>query len=202
MFTGIVKTIGIVARLDQHAGGARLRIRCPELKPERWHTGDSIAVAGVCLTALDIDREGFSADLSNETLDCTSLGRLEVDGGVNLEPALAVGERLGGHWVTGHVDGLARLVSREPAGDSERLQFAVPDKLAHLIAAKGSVTLDGVSLTVNAVEADRFEVNLIPHTLKVTTLGALAPDDPVNLEVDLLARYLERILAARSEHGA
>ncbi|SRR6056297_1290629 len=194
MFTGIIQALGKITSLESRSDGACLRIECPGLQPDRWKEGDSIAVAGCCLTALDIDAGGFSADLSGETLDCTSLGALEQGSEVNLEPALAMGDRLGGHWVTGHVDGLAELISLTDLGDNTRLEFQVPDDLACYIAPKGSVTLDGVSLTVNRVEGSRFEVNIIPHTWKVTTLGRLKEGDRVNLEVDLLARYMGRLL--------
>lgn len=197
MFTGIIQSIGTVASIASDGQGARLRIDCPDLSPSQWHQGDSIAVAGCCLTALNPDRQGFEADLSSETLERTSLGQLDKDSPVNLEPALAMGDRLGGHWVTGHVDGLAELVSITPLGDNRRLRFRVPTGLARFVAEKGSATLDGVSLTVNAVEGPEFEVNLIPHTLKVTTLGRLAEGDRVNIEVDLLARYMDRLLEQR-----
>jgi riboflavin synthase len=197
MFTGIIQALGKVCSLEARGDGARLRILCPALRPERWKEGDSIAVAGCCLTALDIDADGFSADLSGETLDRTSLGRLVEGSDVNLEPALAMGDRLGGHWVTGHVDGLAELITLTDLGDNTRLAFRVPDDLAPFIAPKGSVTLDGVSLTVNRVDGSRFEVNIIPHTWEVTTLGRLTEGDRVNLEVDLLARYMGRLLEQR-----
>lgn len=201
MFTGIVQAVGTVSQITPAEGGCRMRIDCAELEPARWRTGDSIAVAGCCLTALDIDEQGFSADLSGETLARTSLGGLSVGDGVNLEPALALGERLGGHLVTGHVDGLAEVVSVRPAGESRIFRFRVPDELARFVAPKGSVTLDGVSLTVNAVDGAAFEVNLIPHTLAVTTLGRLDAGDGVNLEVDLLARYTERLLSGAEPTG-
>lgn len=199
MFTGIVQATGTVATIKPGSDGARLQIRCAELQPGAWHEGDSVAVAGCCLTALSPDEAGFCADLSGETLDCTSLGRLRPGDAVNLEPALALRDRLGGHLVTGHVDGLAELVSLTPSGDNTVMRFASPPSLARFIARKGSVTLDGVSLTVNAVEGAAFEVNLIPHTLAVTTLGQLEPGQPVNLEVDLLARYMDRLLASRDD---
>ncbi|MCC5863944.1 MAG: riboflavin synthase [Wenzhouxiangella sp.] len=197
MFTGIVQAMGHVAGIAPQRDGARLRIDCPELKPARWQSGDSVAVAGCCLTALALDEQGFSADLSGETLARTSLGRLQRGDRVNLEPALAVGDRLGGHLVSGHVDGLARLVTLTSLGDNWQLAFETPPGLARFVAEKGSVTLDGVSLTVNAVDGLRFEVNIIPHTQAVTTLGTLTEGDVVNLEVDLLARYLDRLLTMR-----
>lgn len=194
MFTGIVKAVGTIATMDRIGQQARIRITCPELKPQSFSQGDSVAVAGCCLTALEPDGDGFFADLSPETLSCTSLGRLAEGSKVNLEPALALGDSLGGHLVTGHVDGLAELVAREPVDDNTVMTFSVPESLARYIAGKGSVTLDGVSLTVNTVEKNRFTVNLVPHTLKVTTLGALEVGECVNLEVDLIARYLERMI--------
>lgn len=194
MFTGIIQTTGTVSRITPVPSGRRLRIDCAELDPLDWRTGDSVAVAGCCLTALDMDASGFSADLSAETLNRTSLGALGLGDPVNLELALAVGERLGGHFVSGHIDGLAELVGISASGDSRIMRFALPETLARFVAGKGSVTLDGVSLTVNAVERCEFEVNLIPHTLAVTTLGQLEPGDRVNLEVDLLARYLDRLM--------
>lgn len=193
MFTGIVQAVGTVSRITPAEAGRRIRIDCPDLEPARWQAGDSVSVAGCCLTALDIDARGFSADLSAETLARTSLGALDSGSPVNLEPALAVGDRLGGHLVSGHVDGLAEVVSVRGAGESRIFRFRVPESLARFIAEKGSVTLDGVSLTVNTVASREFEVNLIPHTLAVTTLGQLEVGSRVNLEVDLLARYLERL---------
>jgi len=171
-----------------------MTIHCPELEPASWREGDSIAVAGCCLTALAIDQQGFQADLSEETLARTSLGQLVEGSPVNLEPALAMGDRLGGHWVTGHVDGLARVTAITPLDDNARWRFEVPETLKRFIAVKGSATLDGVSLTVNAVDGNCFEVNLIPHTLAATTLGRMSEGDVVNLEVDLLARYMDRLL--------
>lgn len=197
MFTGIIKTVGRIRTLDAGQAGRRLVVECPELDPGRLEPGDSVAVAGVCLTVLEPAPGAFAADISNETLAATTLGGKEPGDPVNLEPSLAAGEPLGGHLVTGHVDGIARLASRWPDGDSVALRFSVPDRLARFVAVKGSVTIDGVSLTVNRVEGAEFEVNLIPHTLAVTTLGQLRDNDPVNLEVDLIARYLDRLLQAR-----
>lgn len=194
MFTGIVKAVGTIAAMDRTGQQARIRITCPELKPQSFSEGDSVAVAGCCLTVLEPDSNGFGADLSPETLARTSLGDLVEGSMVNLEPALALGDALGGHLVTGHVDGLAELVARKPVDDNTDMTFTVPDPLAHYVAGKGSVTLDGVSLTVNTVEGNRFTVNLVPHTLKVTTLGVLEVGQCVNLEVDLIARYLERMI--------
>ncbi len=200
MFTGIVTARGRVLERQARGADARLRIQWPEPVPGLLNPGDSVAVGGVCLTALEISDQVFSADLSAETLECTSLGRLRVGDPVNLEPALKASDRLGGHFVTGHVDGLGRLESRVAGDGSEVLVFAVPKALARYLAPKGSVTVDGVSLTVNRAGDESFEVTLIPHTLEVTTLGDLVPGDEVNLEVDLLARYLERLLQARREN--
>ena len=198
MFTGIIQSAGRIAAIEPLAAGVRMRIHCPELSPEDWAEGDSVAVAGCCLTALELDAQGFSADLSAETLARTSLGALEVGHTVNLEPAMALGDRLGGHLVTGHVDDLAEVVNVRPVGESHVVRFRVPARLARFVAEKGSATLDGVSLTVNAVEGPEFEVNLIPHTWSVTTLGRLKAGDRVNFEIDLLARYLDRLLTERN----
>ncbi len=167
--------------------------RCEDLSLESSRAGDSICVSGACLTMLDPAGRQFSADVSQETLSLTTLGRLQEGQPVNLELALRAEDRLGGHLVTGHVDGLATLLSRRPDGRAERLEFEVPEHLARYVARKGSVCLDGVSLTVNSVQGRRFSVCLIPHTLEITTLGALGPGGHVNLEVDLVARYLERL---------
>jgi riboflavin synthase len=193
MFTGIVTAKGVLERKTDLGGDSRLKISCPDMNLEGARSGDSICVSGTCLTMLDPDGDGFSADVSQETLTLTTLGTLGEGQSVNLELALAAGDRLGGHLVTGHVDGMAHLVSRHPDARAERLQFEVPLALARYVARKGSVCLDGVSLTVNEVDGCNFSVCLIPHTLEITTLGDLQSGDPVNLEVDLVARYLERL---------
>jgi len=198
MFTGIIKAQGRITQLNASSGGKRLVIECERLAEFAPAVGDSIAVNGVCLTALEPGPTSFVADASRETLNLTTLGRLQPGALVNLEPALRAGDPLGGHLVSGHVDGIATLVEREQLGDNRRLRFEAPTTLARYIAHKGSVTLDGVSLTVNRVDANRFELNLIPHTLAVTTLGALQAGDAVNLEVDQLARYMERLLETRN----
>ena len=199
MFTGIVTAKGLIARKTDLGGDCRLTITCPDLDLESARSGDSICVSGACLTMLDPGKHGFAADVSQETLTLTTLGTLDEGATVNLELALAAGERLGGHLVTGHVDGMARLVSRHGDARAERLEFEVPAPLARYVARKGSVCLDGVSLTVNEVDGRRFTVCLIPHTLEVTTLDDLQPGDPVNLEVDLVARYIERLSDPRAE---
>jgi len=174
------------------AQGVRLVVDTGSLERSGIALGDSICVQGACLTVVAIDGARLAFDVSRETLACT-VG-LDAPGPVNLEKSLSLGDKLGGHLVTGHVDGLGEVVAFEPAGESMRLRLRVPKDLARYVARKGSITVDGVSLTVNRVEADLFEVNLIPHTLAVTTLARLAPDARVNLEVDLIARYVERML--------
>jgi riboflavin synthase len=198
MFTGIVQDVGTVLALERRQGDVRLHVGVERISLAATHQGDSIAVSGVCLTALDIVAEGqapkFVADVSNETLALTTLGHLAVGSRVNLEPALRAGDPLGGHLVSGHVDGLAEVVGLTEDARSVRIQFKVPTDLAKYIARKGSVAIDGVSLTINEVEDDIFGVNLIPHTQSVTTLGELTVGREVNLEIDTLARYVERLL--------
>ena len=197
MFTGIVKALGRIAETHPSPAGRRLVVEADAIAGFGLNPGDSVAVNGVCLTALDPTASTFTADVSHETLDLTSLGGLETGSEVNLEPALRAGEPLGGHLVSGHVDGLAMLVEQHAEGDNRRMRFDAPAGLARYISHKGSVTLDGVSLTVNKVGDTAFELNLIPHTLAVTTLGRLETGDAVNLEVDQLARILERLLETR-----
>lgn len=193
MFTGIVSAKGSLREKIAVGGDCRLRVDCTGLGLDRAAVGDSICVSGACLTMLDPDAGGFFADVSQETLKLTTLGQLREGGAVNLELALRAADRLGGHLVTGHVDGKACLLSRRGDGRAERFEFEVPAALSRYVARKGSVCLDGVSLTVNEVDGSRFGVCLIPHTLEVTTLGLLQAGDDVNLEVDLVARYLERL---------
>ena len=193
MFTGIVTAQGKLLSRETRQGDLRFRIDAPASLMKGARAGDSISVSGVCLTMLKPDDEGFSADLSIETLNCTSLGQRKTGDHVNLELALQVTDRLGGHMVSGHVDGLATVISRQSDGRSERFDFEIDASLARYVAAKGSVCLDGVSLTVNEVDDNRFSVNIIPHTLEVTTLGNLHEGQVVNFEIDLIARYLERL---------
>jgi riboflavin synthase len=198
MFTGIIQEIGAIRRIEARAGeGAaedrRIEVSFATIARERLNLGDSISVDGVCLTVAALGAESFEADVSGETLRVTTLGARPVGARVNLEPALRAGDSLGGHWVSGHVDGLAQVLATATDARSRRVEFAVPRPLARYIARKGSVTLDGVSLTVNEVDGVKFAVNLIPHTLEVTTLGSLAEGARVNLEIDLLARYVERL---------
>lgn len=193
MFSGIVQGIGSVSAVQARGGDVVLDIAAGRVSLRDSKIGDSVAVSGVCLTMTDIRDSGFGVDVSRETLAHTTLGELEGGQPVNLELALRAGEPLGGHLVSGHIDGVGTLVTRSPEGRSWRLQFELPRDLARYVASKGSICIDGVSLTVNEVDGARFDVNVIPHTLDVTTLGALQPGTRVNLEVDLIARYLQRL---------
>jgi riboflavin synthase len=198
MFTGIVEELGEVVRLtDSGADSAVLAVRGPVVTSDARH-GDSISVNGVCLTVIDNIDGVFTADVMGETLRRSSLGALRVGGEVNLERAATVGSRLGGHLVQGHVDGVTTLLDREPADQWEVLRFALPAELARYVVEKGSITVDGVSLTVMAVDDESFSVGLIPTTLKLTVLGAKSAGDPVNLEVDVIAKYVEKMLGARN----
>lgn len=198
MFTGIVQTVGRIASRENRGSDARIAIDAGALDLADVALGDSIAVAGVCLTVVAIDGTRWIADVSAETLRLTTLGSLAVGDAVNLEKALRLADRLGGHLVSGHVDGLGRVVRIEDDGGSQRWTFRVPAPLARYIAVKGSICVDGTSLTVNTVETDTFGVTLIPHTLAVTTFGARKTGDAVNIEVDLMARYAERLFAQGS----
>lgn len=197
MFTGIVTEVGSVRAIEARGGDVRLRIASRLLPADRLRLGDSVCVAGVCLTVIAHENGSFAADVSRETLALTTLGTLAEGGAVNLEPALRAGDALGGHLVSGHVDGVAEVAGLEADGRSMRVRFRAPVALARYLAPKGSVTIDGVSLTVNEVEGALFGINLVPHTREVTTLGSLRLGQKVNLEVDQLARYVERLLAAR-----
>lgn len=197
MFTGIVEAVGQIARIDVMGGDRRMLIECGSAYLDGLRLGDSVAVNGICLTAVELLAQGFVADLSAETLAATTAGSWQSDRRVNLERALTPDKPLGGHLVSGHVDGVGRLLERHADARSDRLLFSAPDALARYIARKGSITIDGISLTVNEVDGSRFGVNIVPHTNAHTTLGDLQPGGPVNLEVDLIARYLERLLAAR-----
>lgn len=194
MFTGIIKAKGTVQQLEKRGGDVRLSIVSPDLEWSTFEIGESIAVNGVCLTAVALGAEGFDADVSIETLDVTGLGTLGVGSAVNLEPALRVGESLGGHLVAGHVDCTGRIVEMTSDARSVRLVIEIPHEFARYIAKKGSVTVDGVSLTINEVSGNRFGLNIIPHTASVTTIGDYATGTVVNIEVDQVARYLERLL--------
>lgn len=193
MFTGIVQAVGKVARVQARGGDLRLHIDAVVLDLADVRLGDSLCVSGVCLTVVERDDRGFAADVSTETLACTTLGKRRAGDGVNLEKALRLSDRLGGHLVSGHVDGVGSVVAIEADARSLRWTFELPPALSRYIAAKGSVCVDGVSLTVNDVAGNRFAVNLIPHTLDATTFRDRKIGDAVNIEVDLVARYLERL---------
>jgi riboflavin synthase len=200
LFTGIVQEVGRIRRTEPRASGEgadrRIEVEFGRIPRDRFELGASIAVAGVCLTVVDVTKDTFSADVSGETLRLTTLGSRAPGDRVNLEPALRAGDSMGGHWVSGHVDGLATVVSVLAEARSQVIELETPATLARYIARKGSVTLDGVSLTVNSVEGARFGINLIPHTQTVTTLGSLRPGTSLNLEIDLFARYIERLSMA------
>src|SRR6185312_941348 len=196
MFTGIVQDLGRVSARENRGGDARIVIAFNQLRSSDFRIGDSICVQGCCLTATELPQGAFAADVSRETLSLTTLGDLAVGSPVNLEPSLKAGDALGGHLVSGHIDGVAEVVALGGDARSTRLKIAVPADLARYIARKGSVAVDGVSLTVNEVEGATFGVNIIPHTQTVTTLGALGVGTRVNLEVDQVARYVERLLAS------
>jgi riboflavin synthase len=194
MFTGIVQDIGRIQLREMREGDMRLTIAVDRLNLARVAVGDSVCVQGVCLTVSALTDRSFTADISRETLAVTTLGELEDMAAVNLEPALRAGDALGGHLVSGHVDGIATVIAATIEARSCRITVETPAALARYIARKGSVALDGVSLTVNDVEAMRFGINLIPHTLAVTTLGRLKSGARLNLEIDQIARYVERLL--------
>ncbi len=196
MFTGLVAAVGRITQVERRPKGLKLTIDAGSLAMGDVAIGDSIAVNGCCLTAIEIAGNTFIVEVSQETIDCT-VG-LDAPAEVNLEKSLTLAERLGGHLVTGHVDGVAQVRRFEPVGESYLLAIEVPAELARYVARKGSIAVNGVSLTVNRVEAALFEVNLIPHTLAVTTLGHLRVGARVNVEVDLIARYVERMLSASS----
>jgi riboflavin synthase len=198
MFTGIVQGVGRVRSIEPRGGDVTMWIDTGELSLAGVETGGSIAVNGCCLTAVRLEASAFAADLSRETLALTTAGDWTAGTAVNLERALTAGQALGGHYVTGHVDGVGQVVSRHDDARSVGVEFEVPPELARYVARKGSVCVDGVSLTVNGVAGRRFEVNLVPHSLGVTVLGGYRPGTRVNLEVDIIARYLERLVAERS----
>ncbi len=194
MFTGIIEAVGKVAAKEPHGVDMRLHIATGQLDLNGVKPGDSIAVSGVCLTAIQLTNAGFWADVSQETLTCTVLGELLPGAAVNLERALTPTTRMGGHLVSGHVDGIGRVTDYRPEGRSWRLQIQAPSSLARYIAEKGSICVDGVSLTVNRVAGTLFDLNIVPHTLQETTLSDYQMGRRVNLEVDLVARYLERLI--------
>lgn len=201
MFTGIIKALGTVTAITPIGGDLRLTVRSEELPWREFELGESIAVNGVCLTAVALHDDGFDTDVSRETMDVTALGTIPVGGRVNLEPSLSLGERLGGHLVSGHVDCVGKVVAREADARSVRLDIELPAGYSRYVARKGSVCIDGVSLTVNAVSANSFSVNIIPHTADVTIVGNYHVGTAVNIEVDVVARYLERLLAGDGGNG-
>jgi riboflavin synthase len=195
MFSGIIADVGLITSVKDRNGGLRLSVATDSLGMDDVQIGDSIAVNGVCLTVIEHDGHTFTVDVSRETLNCT-VGLERQGGHVNLEKALRLSDRLGGHLVSGHVDGVGEVVAFNDIGESWRLVVRAPQALAKYIATKGSIAINGVSLTVNHVEGAEFEVNLIPHTLEMTTLNELKAGGRVNLEIDLIARYVERMITA------
>jgi len=200
MFSGIIADVGTITSAQDRDGGLRLSVGTEDLGMEDVSLGDSIAVNGICLTVVKLENKTFTVDVSRETLDCT-VGLDKQGKLVNLEKALRLSDRLGGHLVSGHVDGVGEVVAFNDIGESWRLIVRAPQPLAKYIAVKGSITIDGVSLTVNHVSGAEFEVNLIPHTLAVTTLNQLSTGTKVNLEIDLIARYVERMMQAEKEQS-
>jgi len=198
MFTGIVKATGRIVSMDRRGGDVRMRVESQALPWADYDIGDSVAVNGVCLTAVELHEDGFATDVSVETLDVTALGQTGTGGRVNLEPALSLGERLGGHLVSGHVDCKGTITALTSDSRSIRLHIDMPPEYARYVARKGSVCVDGVSLTINEVSGCSFESNIIPHTADVTIIGDYAVGSVVNIEVDLVARYLERLLGQDS----
>ena len=201
MFTGIVQDVGTVQASESRGGDTRIVIAFDRLDTSGFHIGDSICVQGCCLTVTELLGRAFAADVSRETLSLTTLGDLAIGSSVNLEPSLRAGDPLGGHLVSGHVDGIAQVTALTDDARSLRIKIAVPPELARYIARKGSVAVNGVSLTINEVEDATFGVNIIPHTQAVTTLGKLTVGARVNLEVDQVARYIERMLTATDFHS-
>ncbi len=194
MFTGIIEAQGEIKSVDRRGDDARLHIIAGNLDMSDVQLGDSIAIEGVCLTVVQFDANSFMMDVSLETLSKTTLGEFKPGRKVNLEKALLPTTRLGGHLVSGHVDGVAEVISRQQVGESIRFEIKLPDALAKYVAVKGSICIDGVSLTVNNVDGAVFDINIIPHTAEVTTIAYYQTGSKVNIEVDLIARYLERLL--------
>jgi riboflavin synthase len=195
MFTGIVQGVGRIRSIEPHGGDVTMWIETGDVSLAGVTIGGSIAVNGCCLTAVQLESNAFKADLSRETLSLTTAGDWVPGTAVNIEQALTAGQALGGHYVTGHVDGVGRVIARHDDVRSVRVEFEVPADLARYVARKGSVCVDGVSLTVNGVAGRRFDVNLVPHTLERTILGGYQAGTRVNIEVDIIARYLERLVA-------
>lgn len=202
MFTGIIEAVGTISKIQSRGSDFSLQIHTGDLDMDDVHLGDSIAVNGVCLTATVLDKQSFWADVSNETLSKTTFRHLKPGVSVNLEKALTLQTRLGGHMVSGHVDGIGRLVNQQADGQSVRLTFEYPAALDRYIAEKGSITVEGISLTVNKVENLRFSLNIVPHTLAKTTLSHCSDGREVNLEVDVIARYLEKLMIGTQSDSA
>jgi riboflavin synthase len=199
MFTGIIVATGRVSSLTEKGGDLELGIDAAALDLERVAIGDSVSVQGACLTVTRKQGACFYADVSRETMAKTTLGARKPGSKVNLEPSLRAGDALGGHWVSGHVDAVGKLRALVQDARSRRLEFELPASLMRFVASKGSICVDGVSLTVNKVDGCRFDVNIIPHTLEMTTLGELKIDDGVNIEIDVIARYLDRLMTKTEE---
>jgi len=200
MFTGIIESVGEIESIEDKGGDARFWINTSKMDMSDVKLGDSIAMNGVCLTAIELRDDAYCADVSGETLSLTSLKQLKEGSAVNLEKALTPQSRLGGHMVSGHVDGLGKVIERYDDGRSVRFVIESPKSLAKYIAVKGSITIDGISLTVNKLDGCQFELNIVPHTIQETIMGSYQPGTEVNLEVDLVARYLERLILG--EHAA
>ncbi len=202
MFTGIIQAVGTLAAMEPRGGDMALHIRAGDLRMDNVALGDSIATNGVCLTVIELPGDGYIADVSRESLNYTTLGELKPGSPVNLEKALTLNTHLGGHLVSGHVDGVGRILERRDDGRSVRFRIDAPSELARYIAHKGSICMDGVSLTVNAVQGSQFELNIVPHTIQETTISGYRSGTRVNLEVDQIARYLERLLLGEKAAGS
>ena len=200
MFTGIIEGLGTIRRIRSSGTGKRMTLEADFILDDTG-IGDSIAVNGACLTAVQVEGKRFEVDVSPETLLTTTLGKRIIGDRVNLERALRVSDRLDGHLVSGHVDGVGILEQRKTAGNAILLTFAVPESLSRYMVKKGSVAVDGISLTINRCEKESFEVSIIPHTAKVTTLGIRQPGDPVNIETDIIGKYVERFLSAHRDRN-
>ncbi|GDY24548.1 riboflavin synthase subunit alpha [Agarivorans sp. Toyoura001] len=199
MFTGIIEALGIIKSIEKRSGDVRLHIACSSLDMADVHLGDSIAVNGICLTVVEFGSDYFCADVSTETLSLTSLAKCKQGDKVNLEKAMLATNRFGGHIVSGHVDGLAEVVSISPSARAVNIWLKVPNELARYIAHKGSITIDGISLTVNEVQQQQLRLTIIPHTAEQTTISQWAPGQKINLEVDVIARYVERLIGYAEE---
>jgi riboflavin synthase len=200
MFTGIVRTMGKVSGLEPRGGDLRLVIDAPGFDWRAYKVGDSLCINGVCLTAVKLHKDGFETDVSRETLQVTTLAGMSSGVKVNIEPALALGEPLGGHLVSGHIDCMGKVRALRKDARSLRLEIEMPAEFARYVARKGSICVDGVSLTINAVSANTIELNIIPHTVESTIIGGYEVGTQVNIEVDLLARYIERLLSKGDHH--